>query len=105
MQHILAINVAMSTRFVLMFLRNSSLVSAQERVGATALCVAFGHRQVERVVLNPLGASRAALPPNICAFGDLCAIVLRTRRSTNAAGVTDSRLQLNRSKPSRNCAL
>jgi hypothetical protein len=43
---------------------------------------------VERVVLNALRTSPAALPPNICAFGDLCAIVLRTRRSTNAAGVT-----------------
>jgi hypothetical protein len=38
---------------------------------------------VERVVLNAF-ATHAALPPNICASGDLFAIVLRTSRSTSS---------------------
>jgi hypothetical protein len=37
--------------------------------------------QVERVVLNALPKTRA-FAPDICAFGDPIAIVLRTRRST-----------------------
>jgi hypothetical protein len=48
-----------------------------------------GVERSPRRLLNALGASPAALPPDICAFGDFFAIVLRTRRSTNAAGVTD----------------
>jgi hypothetical protein len=39
--------------------------------------------EVERVVLNALPKA-AALPPDICAFGDCFAIVFRRSRSTSA---------------------
>src|SRR5205085_9041416 len=38
--------------------------------------------RVERVVLDAL-AKTAALPPDICVFGESTGIVLRTRRSTS----------------------
>jgi hypothetical protein len=42
---------------------------------------------VERVVLNALALTYAALPPIICAFGDSLRIVFRRSRSTLAVKV------------------
>jgi len=49
--------------------------------GVVTLFTRIGSSLVERVVLNALATS-AALPPDICAFGDSTAIVFRRSRST-----------------------
>jgi len=45
---------------------------------------------VERVVLNALAKKKAALPPDICAFGDYIRIVFREVDPPKAKAVCES---------------